>query len=156
VAERVRRTKRDQATEAVLGTRLVDAVAAGASVVRAAEALGLTEREGYRIYHESIRRYYEENSAARELMVAREMRKLDLLERPMFKQALDGDQKAVDRVLAIMKARRDMLGLDAAAKVQVEIGRADDALAKIVQIVDGTAAAAQVQPLRRLELPEAG
>lgn len=144
--------KVQEAQDAVNSGRLLDLVAAGTDVVKAADMIGLTRDQGYRLYHTALRRYYEENAAERELLVSRELRTLDLLQRAVMKDALRGETKAVDRVLAIMQQRSKMLGLDAAAKVAVEITRADDALAEIVQIIDGTVSAAELIRV----LPETG
>lgn len=147
--------KTQEALDAINGPKLVDAVAAGATIKAAGEAMQLEPTAAQRLYHAALRRYYEENAAEREMLVARELRTFDLLQRAVMRDALKGDTKAVDRVLAIMAQRSKMLGLDAAAKVAVEITRADDALAEIVQIIDGTVTAAEL--IRVLpELPETG
>lgn len=131
----------------IVGARIMDAVAAGASVAAAAEREKITEDAAKRLLHAEFRRFYEQNASQREELVGRELRKLELLEKPFFRKALQGDEKAADRVLAIIKARRDMLGLDAAAKVSVEISAVDDALAHLVNIIDGEVV--QPIPLRR-------
>lgn len=150
-----RSAKAQEALDTLNMTKLLDAVAAGAPVRRAAQSMGLSEDQGYTLYHRALRQYYEENASARELLVARELRTLDLLQRAVMSDALKGDTKAVDRVLSIMERRAKTLGLDQAAKVSVEIGRADAALAEIVQIIDGTVAA-NAASLERMVLPEAG
>jgi hypothetical protein len=143
------RTRR-VATEAqnmILGAKIMDAVAAGASVAAAAEHVNITPETASRLLHAEFRRFYEENASQREELVGRELRKLELLERPFFRKALDGDEKAADRVLAIIKQRREILGLDAAAKVAVEVSAVDDALAHVVNILDGEVV--EPTPLRR-------
>lgn len=142
-----------KAQEAIKASQLLDMVAAGSSVRAASKQLGIHERTGQRLYHSELQRYYQENAAAREELVGRELRTLDLLQRRMMQDALKGDARAVDRVLQIMAQRSKMLGLDAAAKISVEVSRVDDALAEIVQIIDGSVAASHT--LERL-LPEAG
>jgi hypothetical protein len=137
--------------DAVAGAKVLDAVAAGASLEAAGKLAGVKTDVAQRLLHAEMRRFYEQNASQREELVGRELRKLDLLERRVFRDALNGDVKAVDRVLAIMKRRADMLGLDAAAKVQVEISAVDEALAEIVQIVEGKVLGAEVAPLRRAE-----
>jgi hypothetical protein len=137
--------------DAIAGAKVLDAVAAGASLEAAGKLAGVKIDVAQRLLHAEMRRFYEQNASQREELVGRELRKLDLLERRVFRDALNGDVKAVDRVLAIMKRRADMLGLDAAAKVQVEISAVDEALAEIVQIVEGKVVGAEVAPLRRAE-----
>lgn len=131
----------------IVGARIMDAVSAGASIAAAAQREKITEDAATRLLHAEFRRFYEQNASQREELVGRELRKLELLEKPFFRKALQGDEKAADRVLAIIKARRDMLGLDAAAKVSVEISAVDDALANLVNIIDGEVV--QPTPLRR-------
>lgn len=130
----------------------MDAVSAGASLTTAAEHAGVTIDVAQRLLHAEFRSFYEQNASQREELVGRELRKLELLEKRFFADALKGDVKAADRVLAIMKARREMLGLDAAAKVHVEITAVDEALSEIVRVIDGEVLA--VSELQRM-LPEA-
>lgn len=136
-----------KAQDAIAAAKIMDAVAAGASIAAAAASVNVTEDVASRLLHEEFRRFYEQNASQREELVGRELRKLELLERPFMRKALGGDEKAADRVLAIVKQRRDILGLDAAAKVSVEISAVDDALARIVNIVDGEVV--EPTPLRR-------
>lgn len=136
-----------KAQDAVAGAKIMDAVTAGASLAVAAKAADVTEDAASRLLHAEFRRFYEQNASQREELVGRELRKLELLERPFFRKALQGDEKAADRVLAIIKQRREILGLDAAAKVSVEISAVDDVLARIVNIVDGEVV--EPTPLRR-------
>jgi hypothetical protein len=140
-----------KAQDAIAGAKIMDAVAAGATLEAAGKSVGVKIDVAERLLHAEFRRFYEQNATQREELVGRELRKLELLERPFFRKALQGDEKAADRVLAIMKRRADMLGLDSAAKVQVEISAVDEALAEIVQIVEGQVVGAEVAPLRRAE-----
>jgi len=134
--------------DAIAGAKVMDAVAAGATLELAGKAAGVTTGVAERLLHAELRRFYEQNAGQREELVGRELRKLEMLERAHFRDALKGDVKATDRVLAIMKRRSDMLGLDSAAKVQVEISAVDDALAEIVQIIEGKVVETDVAPLR--------
>jgi hypothetical protein len=140
-----------KAQDLIAGAKIMDAVSAGATLAVAAKAAGVSEDAGRRLLHQEFRKFYEENATQREELVGRELRKLELLERKHFRDALGGDVKATDRVLAIMKRRADMLGLDTAAKVQIEISAVDEALAEIVQIVEGKVTGVEVTPLRRAE-----
>lgn len=138
--------------DAIAGAKIMDLVAAGASVETAAKHAAVQPAAARRLLNVEFRKFYEENASQREMLVGRELRKLELLEKRFFADALKGDVKAADRVLAIMKARREMLGLDAAAKVQVEITAVDEALTEIVRVIDGEVLA--VDDLQRV-LPEA-
>lgn len=140
-----------KAQDLVAAAKIMDAVAAGATLEAAGKSVGVKIDVAERLLHAEFRRFYEQNATQREELVGRELRKLELLERPFFRKALQGDEKAADRVLAMMKRRADMLGLDSAAKVQVEISAVDEALAEIVQIVEGQVVGAEVAQLRRAE-----
>lgn len=136
--------------------RLVDLVATGApSVSAAAEATGVSLAVANRLLQQEFRRYYEERAAQRDEMVGQTLRKFDLLEQALWPRALKADDKAVDRILAVIKARNEMLGLNAPSRMDVQINAVDEAVAKISRIVDGAVSSAEVVPLRRT-LPEAG
>lgn len=140
----------------VATAKLVDLVAAGVpSVAAAAEAVGVSVPVANRLLQQEFRRYYEERASQRDEMVGQQLRRYDLLLRPFFAKALKGDEKAADRVLAIMKAMNDMLGLNAATRVDVQVNAVDEAVSKISRIVEGAVSQAEVVPLRRM-LPEAG
>jgi hypothetical protein len=140
-----------KAQDLIAAAKIMDAVAAGATLEAAGKAVGVKIDVAERLLHAEFRRFYEQNATQREELVGRELRKLEILERVFFRKALGGDEKAADRVLAMMKRRADMLGLDSAAKVQVEISAVDEALAEIVQIVEGKVLGAEIAPLRRAE-----
>lgn len=137
------RSKAVIAAEAILADQLIKLVAAGSTIADAAKALDIPSRvTAERLYHQEIRRYYEDNATLRQELVGRELKTLELLQRRVMQDALKGDTKAVDRVLAIMDRRSKYLGLDQAAKVDVSVVSVDAALAKIVDIFDGHIAAA--------------
>lgn len=142
------------AQDAVRASQLLDLMVAGVGLNAAAKQLHMSFTKAKKLYHDELKRYFEEHAGERQELVGRELRKLDVLEKPFFRKALDGDEKAMDRVLSIMKARREILGLDAAAKVSVEVTRVDDAISQIVRVIDGRISDAEeveVAPLRRLE-----
>lgn len=140
-----------RAADAIAGAKVMDAVVVGATLEVAGKSAGVSVDVAERLLHAEFRRFYEQNATQREELVGRELRKLELMEKPFLLKALKGDEKAADRVLAIMKRRSDMLGLDSAAKVQVEISAVDEALAEIVQIVEGQVVGIEVPALRRQE-----
>lgn len=53
-----------------------------------------------------------------------ELLRLDELQSAVWEKAVDGDDKALGRVLAIMERRTKLLGLDAPAKGEVEVSPA--------------------------------
>lgn len=143
-----------KAQEAIQADKLLQLVASGVSVAAAGRSLDISERTAQRLYHRELRRYYEDNATLRQELVGRELKTLELMQRPMMKAALNGDEKAVDRVLAIMDRRSKYLGLDQAAKVSVEVSRVDDAVKEIASILEGAVVASETLAL--LESPGIG
>lgn len=133
-------------TQQVDTGRLLDAVLVSGTVKAAAKALDLSYTKALKLYKQALQAYWEENADKAEIVAAKELRKFDLIERPVFKQALEGDLRAVDRMLAISKARREVLGLDAPKRFDVQVGAVDSAISDIAQMIDGSAVAAE--PLR--------
>lgn len=125
------------ARDTIQADKLLKLVATGHSVAAACRALGITARRGERLYHRELKRYFDENAGLRSELVARELKTLDMLQQIAMRQALDGELKAHDRVLAIMDRRAKYLDLHAAARVTVEVSLVDDAIKEIVNIIDG-------------------
>lgn len=132
-----------------LTDQLLHLVIAGQPVSRAAEQLGLNYNTALRWYHDALKKVYDDNAAAREEALGRELKTLDMLQRALWPQALRGHVRSVEVMLAVMDRRSKYLGLDAAIKVQFETGNVDAAMNKISKIIDGEVAAAQAVPLLR-------
>lgn len=142
-------SKEVEASEVILSDQIIRLVAAGSTIAAAGKSLGVDSRNtAERLYHNAIRKFYDDNSSLRQELVGRELKTLELLQVPMMRDALKGDTKAVDRVLAIMDRRSKYLGLDQAAKVDVSLTSVDSALARVVDILDGAVVAAE--PIRRV------
>jgi hypothetical protein len=142
-----------EAQEAIQGDRLISLVAAGQSIAGAARQLEMDYEKARKLYHKELRAVYDSNVGLREELLGKELKTLDLLQRPLMLEAMKGDRKCAETVLSIMDRRAKYLDLHAAAKVNVEITRVDDALREIVTIIDGNMSAAS---LERIALPEAG
>jgi hypothetical protein len=142
-------SKEVEAQEALWARSILEMVAAGATIGKAAESLGITSRStAERLYHKELRSYYDDNATLRQELVGRELMTLELMQRRVMRDALAGDTKAVDRVLAIMDRRSKYLGLDQAAKVDVSVTSVDAAINKVVDIIDGAIVA--TAPIRRI------
>lgn len=133
-------------------SRLMDLVLVTGTVVAAAKQLDIPASRARRLFNQQLQEYWEANVEKRDMLAAREMRKLDLLERAMLPKALSGDHRAVEKVLQIMERRSKQAGLDAANRVQLEVGGVNDAIADIAKIIDGSIVAAE--PLRLVRAPE--
>lgn len=144
-----------KAQEDLMGDRLLSLVASGQSIAAAGRQLEINPRRAQRLYHRELRKVYENNVALREELLGRELKTLDILQRALMPKAVQGDRHATETVLNIMDRRSKYVGLDQAAKVQVEVTRVDEAMNEIVQIIDGSMAGAE--ELQRADsLPEAG
>jgi len=128
--------------------QLLQRVVTGMSVSKAAEQLNIPRDTAYRLYHRALQDVYDDNSKLREETLGRELKTLEMLQRSLWPAALRGHVRSVEVMLAVMDRRAKYLGFDAATKVQVEVSRVDDALAEIVQIVDGEATATAAKLLR--------
>lgn len=141
-----------QAQDALDGDRIITLVAAGQSIAGAARQLEINYKRAARLYHQELRHVYDTNVGLREELLGKELKTLDLLQRPQMLEAMKGDRKAAETVLAIMDRRAKYLDLHAAAKVSVEISRVDDVLERVVGIIDG---AYQVAELEYVDMPDA-
>jgi hypothetical protein len=73
-------------------------------------------------------------SDAYEQYSAEEIPKLDALEQAVWAKAMAGDNRAIDRVLAIMQRRAALIGLDAPEKSRIEVITRDQLLAEIEKV----------------------
>lgn len=133
---------------------LVRSLAAGRTLSTVANELGLSHGTAHNWYTEALRETWEESAGDREAVLGAELTKLAIAERALMPKVLIGDPRSIDVYLRVMDRRARYLGLDQPAKVRVEVGRVDEVVAEIVQIIDGEGAA-QPAPLLRLE-PKAG
>lgn len=129
--------------------KLVALVLAGMTVRAAAAKLEVKERSAYDWYQAALRKAYEDGKGDREAALGRELATLDLLQKSLMPQALRGHTQSAKVVLEILDRRSKYLGLDEATKVQLEFGRVEQALAEVVQVLEGEAVP-DVVPLRML------
>jgi len=96
---------------------------AGASYAMIAEQLGYRSPSGaHKAVAAALKATLKEPAeAVRELEVLR----LDAALLAIWRRVQSGDEKAIDRLLAIMKRRADLLGLSAADRARIPSGGAD-------------------------------
>ncbi len=75
------------------------------------ERLGTTESGAWRAYMRALDRVRHEIQEGARLALALELERLDALQRAIWDKAMEGDLRAVDRVLKIMDLRCRLLGL---------------------------------------------
>jgi len=120
---------------------------AGASYSQIAEALGCSKTQAYRDIQRALKNIGKrEQEGAAELRLL-ESQRLDELLMPMMRQAKNGSQGAVDRVLRIMERRARLWGIDAPERAElrmpdgvdvrtkVEIENDDDRAAEVLRIL---------------------
>ena len=89
---------------------------AGKTFDEIAAALGYADRGGaYKAVETGLRETLRETATDLRTL---ELQRLDELTAAFWPMALSGDAHAADRVLAMMKRRADLLGLDAPTKIQ--------------------------------------
>jgi hypothetical protein len=128
---------------------LVRRVLAGMTVRAAAASLEINEKTAQSWYVDALRQAYDDGKGNREEALGRELATLDLLQRALMPQALRGHVRSAEVVLSVMDRRSKYLGLDEATRVRVEYDAVENALAEVVQVLEGEIVA-QVEPLRMI------
>lgn len=88
--------------------------AAGATFQQIGDQLGITRQSAHEHVTRGIARHVADADTAASELVVLETLRLDTLQSAVWRAAVSGDLRAVDRVLRIMERRARLLGLDAA------------------------------------------
>lgn len=91
----------------------------GATYRQIGERLGVSEAQAHRDVCRALAGLQKLCEAEAEVVRTLEIARLDALLVPMMRQALQGNQGAVDRVLRIAERRAKLLGLDAPVRQEV-------------------------------------
>jgi hypothetical protein len=86
-----------------------------------AARLGVAPATAYRRVRHALDQINERNVEDAGTLRALEMLRLDELQNAIWQQAIDGDGKALDRILAIMARRAKLLGLDAPQRQETKV-----------------------------------
>jgi transposase len=86
-----------------------------------AARLGVAPATAYRRVRHALDQINERNVEDAGTLRALEMLRLDELQNAIWQRAIDGDGKALDRILAIMARRAKLLGLDAPQRRRTKI-----------------------------------
>lgn len=98
-------------------SRAIELRRAGSSYEQIAKDVGFANRgTAFRAVQIGLRESLQE--AGSEDLRSLELERLECLQRSRWSKAVGGDDKAFDRVLAIMKRRAELMGLDAPVKLQ--------------------------------------
>lgn len=115
----------------------------------------LTLSKVKKLYQAQMRRVLAAHEDVRESVFAQELENTRLLRAAIMPRALRGEPRAVEVALAVGKEYRSQLGMTEAMRLEVSATKVDEALDKLVEIIDG-GDAATVEPLRRYrEIPTA-
>lgn len=139
-----------QAQQVQIVDQLLQKVVTGSSVQAAAKDLDIPYATALRWYHESLQKIYDDNAELRKEVLGRELKTLDLLQRALWPSAQRGHVRSVEVMLAVMDRRAKYLGLDAAAKLEVEVTKVDEALTQIARVIDGEIEVAPAPLLRAI------
>ncbi len=91
----------------------------GASYREIGKHLGVSEAQAHRDVCRALEALNKVTETEAEVVRTLELARLDAMLMPMLRQAKQGNQGAVDRVLRIMERRAKMLGSDKAQKLEV-------------------------------------
>lgn len=128
--------KRTQAKQATLGNELLERMAAGQSITKAATEMGIPRSTAHFYYQAALKRASKETEGLRGELVQQELETLRQLIEAHMPLARDGDEKSANVVLRASNQRSKLLGLEEALKVEVQTNRVDDALNAIISIID--------------------
>jgi DNA-binding CsgD family transcriptional regulator len=90
-----------------------------------AAELGIAPSTAYKRVRHALEDVNARNAGEAENLRTLEMLRLDELQNALWEKAIDGDDKALGRVLAIMERRAKLLGLDAPTRREVQVSPAD-------------------------------
>jgi hypothetical protein len=99
---------------------------AGESFRKIAAATGVPKSVVHRIVHSAADEYVTDRYGNRTTVLGRELAILDSLTRTNLRKAQDGDRDAAMIVLESSRARRRLLGLDAAFQTEITVKTAQD------------------------------
>lgn len=123
----------------------------GASFAQIAQALGYATPSGaHKAVMSAIKKTLREPA---EEVRTLELERLDRLQMAAWTKAIKGDLRAIDAVLRIMKRRAELLGLDAPARINVEMAVVEEVdrmiEAGVLSEADRAAAVAEAEAILR-------
>lgn len=144
----------------LLAAQIMEMAAAGQTLPKIHAALRkddhrLTLSKVKKLYQAQMRRVLTAHEDIREAVFAQELENTRLLRAAIMPRALRGEPRAIEVALAVGKEYRSQLGMTEAMRLEVSAVKVEEALDKLVEIIDG-ADVGTVEPLRRFrEIPTA-
>lgn len=130
--------------------RALDMRMAGATERQIASQLGVSHVQIHRDLVAALEKLGKQEALVADHLRALELERLDRMQLPMYSQAQQGNQGAVDRVLRIMERRAKLLGLDAPVKQEIT-GKGGGPLETAVYTLDQWR---EIQAKRQAEIAE--
>jgi hypothetical protein len=126
------------ALDVTLGAKVVELVASGLTVTKAAETLKITRKHASDLFNRELADILAETNEQRQLLLARELETLRLLKRAWMGKALSGDYQAARIILQVGDRVHSLLGLNAAIQVEISNKRIDETVAGVLALLDST------------------
>ena len=133
------------------GARVLELMASGYTLRQAADQIGLSKSQTHRIFQKELALASAQHQELRETVLHQELETLRLLLKTWMPIALEGeDAEAAGIVLRLSKQRADLLGLQAAVKLEVSNSRVDASTERILELLEANPTLAPA-PLRRAD-----
>lgn len=122
---------------------------AGATYEQIAQRVGISKQRAHQLVMEELRKLAEDCGESASKVRTLELERLDRMLLALWERATNGDEKAIDRILRIQERRAKMLGLDAAATVDITLraeweGLAAEVVAALASFPEARAVVAAV------------
>jgi hypothetical protein len=124
------------ALDATLGAKIVEMVASGVTVTKAAETLKISRKHASELFNRELADILAETNEQRQLLLARELETLRLLKRAWMAKALRGDYQAARVILQVGDRVANLLDLNAAIHVEISNKRIDETVASVLELLD--------------------
>jgi predicted transcriptional regulator len=130
------------ALHAVNAAKVVELVSSGMTITKTAETLNITRNMASKLLHDTLAETLAERSADRQQLLAQQLETYRLLKRAWMPSALSPkNDKAVQAariVLEVLDKENELLGLNAAIRLEISNARINETLADVVQLMESS------------------
>ncbi len=138
--EHTNETAQVTALRSIHAAQVVELVASGMTITKAAETLKITRNMASKLLHDTLAETLAERQADREQLLAQQLETYRLLKRAWMPAALSPrNEKAVQAariVLDVLDKENALLGLNAAIKLEISNARINETLADVVELME--------------------
>jgi hypothetical protein len=123
----------------VKGDEIFRLVAEGHTVTEAGKLMTppMSEQQASRLWNAAVERHTQSDTAFRQAVIERELETLRLVKLYMMPHVRSGDPAAARVVIQATKQVADMMGLNAALKVQISNQRVDETVGELTELIEG-------------------